>query len=153
MSPRETDTLQQLRDIREIEQLRIRYCDAADQADAALMRAVFHPDATDEHASMFADPIDELVPKMMQMHERFSLTQHSLSNIVIAVDGDAADSRCQVTAHHRYEADGQSYHLIAGGHYVDRIERRDGAWRIARRVTHMDWSLTHRIEDGLPSPF
>jgi hypothetical protein len=29
---------------------------------------------------------------------------------------------------------------IGGGRYVDRLERRDGAWKIAMRCTIMEWS-------------
>ena len=28
-----------------------------------------------------------------------------------------------------------------GGRYLDRLERRDGAWRISERVVVHDWSL------------
>jgi hypothetical protein len=136
-----------------ITQVLIRYCDAADSADEALLRSVFHADGSDEHAGMFAGKIDELAPMMVKMHERFTLTQHSIDNIAIEVDGDVAHSRCRITAHHRYEVDGQAYHLIAGGRYIDRFEKRGGEWRIAHRLTYMDWTLTHRVEDGLPSPF
>ncbi|MDB5988028.1 MAG: hypothetical protein JWR16_3081 [Nevskia sp.] len=155
MSKTENSALQTLIDKDQIQQVLIRYCDAADRADEALLRSVFHPEGTDEHAGMFAGAIDELAPMMIKMHDKFSVTQHSIGNIVIDVDGDGevAQSRCQITAHHRYEVDGQHYHLVAGGRYLDHLEKRDGEWRIASRVTHMDWSLTHRIEAGLPSPF
>jgi hypothetical protein len=30
----------------------------------------------------------------------------------------------------------------AGARYIDRFERRDGEWRIARRVAVIDWYVT-----------
>ena len=33
--------------------------------------------------------------------------------------------------------------MIAAVRYVDRMERRDGEWRIAKRVMVLDW---HRVE-------
>jgi ketosteroid isomerase-like protein len=153
MVANDTVTLQGLLDKNSIEQVLIRYCEAADAADENLLRSVFHVDGTDEHAGMFAGTIDELAPKMVKMHDKFSLTQHIVSNVVIELKGDIAHSRCQVTAHHRYEEQGKSYHLTAGGRYLDRLEKREGEWRIAHRNTHMDWSLTHLVDDSLPSPF
>ncbi len=29
---------------------------------------------------------------------------------------------------------------VLGGRYIDRFERRDGEWRIARRVLLLDWT-------------
>jgi len=152
MSAIDAASLQNLLDKDAIEQVLIRYCEAADTADEALLRCVFHVDGIDEHAGMFAGTIDELAPKMVKMHEKFSVTQHLISNVVINIKGDIANTRCQITAHHRYQDQGKPYHLVAGGRYNDRLEKRDGVWRIAHRITHMDWSLTQPVEENLPYP-
>ena len=39
---------------------------------------------------------------------------------------------------------------VAGGRYVDRLERRDGAWRIALRCNAVEWS---GMIPTLPIPF
>jgi len=138
---------------RRIKKVLYRYCEANDSADYALLLTVFHPDATDEHVGIVSGPISEVLPKMASMRKRFSATQHVLSNIDIEVDGAIASSRCQVAAHHCFESDGQSYHLVAHGRFIDRLELRNSEWRIARRVAHTDFMLTRRIETTLPSPF
>jgi len=153
MTKNDAALLQELLDKNAIEQVLIRYCDAADTADESLMRSVFHIDGTDEHAGMFSGTIDELAPKMAQMHKKFSFTQHLVSNIVIAVENDSASSRCKITAHHRYEQQGKPYHLVAVGRYIDRFEKRKGEWRIAHRTTYMDWHLTQPVDENLPYPF
>jgi SnoaL-like domain len=145
--------LQTLLEQRRIEKVLYRYCDANDTADEAMLRSVFHPDATDEHVGIFSGSIAEVLPTMSAMRKRFSATLHVLSNIDIEVEGNVASSRCQVAAHHCYEADGQPYHLVAHGRFIDRLELREGEWRIARRVAHTDFILTQRVEKGLPSPF
>jgi len=149
----DAELLLKLLDKNAIEQVLVRYCDAADTADESLMRSVFHADGTDEHAGMFSGTINELAPKMAQMHKKFSFTQHLVSNIDIDVEANNARSRCKVTAHHRYEQEGKLYHLVAGGRYIDTFEKRDGVWRIAHRTTYMDWHLTQKVDENLPFPF
>jgi len=39
-------------------------------------------------------------------------------------------------------ADGQQTDMVLGLRYVDRFERRSGAWRIAARVCAFDWTVT-----------
>jgi hypothetical protein len=36
---------------------------------------------------------------------------------------------------------GQTQDFIYGGRYVDRLEKRNGIWRIAKRTVVMDWNL------------
>ncbi len=136
-----------------IEKVLYRYCDANDTADETMLRSVFHPDATDEHVGIFSGPIAEVIPTMTKMRARFSATQHVLSNIDIEIEGAIANSRCQVAAHHCYETDGQPYHLVAHGRFIDRLELRHGEWRISSRVAHTDFMLTRRIDTTLPLPF
>ena len=39
---------------------------------------------------------------------------------------------------------------MAGGRYIDRLERRDGAWKIALRTNAIEWS---GLVPTLPIPF
>ena len=43
-------------------------------------------------------------------------------------------------AFHPVPRDGGEVHALAGGRYLDRFERRDGAWKIADRRVVMDLS-------------
>ena len=143
------DICQQLKDKDEIMAVLVRYTKAADSTDGeALMRSVFHSDATDEHAGMFSGKMADLIPKMMELRKLFNIMQHVISNFSIKLDGDFADTECYVTGTQGYLKDGKQYFWLAGGRYVDRFERRNGEWRILRRVSHVDWS---RIECPDPS--
>jgi hypothetical protein len=33
----------------------------------------------------------------------------------------------------------EKYDLVAGARYIDRMEKRNDEWRIARRVVQIDW--------------
>lgn len=147
------DICQQLQDKEEIGAVLVRYCRGADYGDEAILRSVFHPDATDDHAGMYGGKIEELLPTAVRMSKQFSVIRHALSNVSIKLDGDAADAESYVVATHVFEKDGETYHWLAGGRYIDRFERRNGEWRIFKRITHMDWSRIERIDPDMPKPF
>jgi hypothetical protein len=134
----------------QIEETLIRYCRGVDRPDWELVRSAFHPDATDEHAGFYSGKIDDIIPTMMAMRRRLLLTTHALSNISIRVEGNKAHSECYVTAYHRYMHEGSEYEWLAASHYIDRHEKRAGAWKIAHRNTVIDWSRVTRIEQKEP---
>lgn len=61
---------------------------------------------------------------------------HMVSNVMIEVNGDRAVSECHFLAHHRRAREGAAGEEedVLKGRYLDRFERRDGAWRIANRT-------------------
>jgi hypothetical protein len=142
--------VQAMLDRLEIEEVLLRYCRACDRVDEKLLRAVFHPDATDEYVGLFSGNIQEGVPTMMKMRRRFLLTTHTLSNISIEVEGSTARSESYVQALHRFERDGAEYEWVAGGRYLDRHEKRGGVWKIAHRQTLIDWGRISRVEEKNP---
>jgi hypothetical protein len=111
-----------------------------DRCDKALLLSVFHPDATDDHggfkgtATEFVDWVTGLLPTM----ER---TQHLIGNVLIEVSGDrAVGEACFVANHDMTDGAGRPVRMIAAGRYLDRFERRDGAWKIAHRHAVYDWN-------------
>ena len=72
------------------------------------------------------------------MHERGqSATLHNLLNHTCDVAGDVAHTETYYlyTARNRDETN-----WLAGGRYIDRLARRDGAWKIALRINAIEWS-------------
>ena len=72
-------------------------------------------------------------------------TQHALSNILIEVAGDRARAETYCHAFHEFDGDGGGggcggREMVVGGRYLDYLERREGAWRIAHRTYVMDWN-------------
>jgi hypothetical protein len=82
------------------------------------------------------------------MHEQGQIaTQHDLLNHTCDIDGDTAHSELYYVFVGRNRDDSN---WIAGGRYLDRLERRDGAWRIALRTTVIEWS---GLLPTMPIPF
>lgn len=42
--------------------------------------------------------------------------------------------------------------MMTASRYVDRIERRDGEWRVAHRTLVHEWKQIFELPDGSPSP-
>ena len=115
-----------------------RYTRGVDRHDRDLVLSAYHPDALATYGSFEGGP-EEVVEWANTGHERtFVAHQHCISNISIELDGDAAHTE---TYFHivlrRKVGDGID---VLGGRYLDRFERREDEWRIARRVCIMDWT-------------
>jgi hypothetical protein len=128
---------------REIEDVLHRYCRGIDRLDLEAVRDCYWPDATDSHGG-FAGTRDEFVDWVAKLLPRFESTMHFLGNVLIEVAGDAAVAESYALAFHRSPDPRPSLNLVVGVRYVDRFERRRGAWKIARRVCVTEWS---RVDD------
>jgi hypothetical protein len=112
-----------------------------DRLDRDLIVSGYHPDGFDDHNSFrggpeaFADWVLEVLP-------HFQATHHFLGQCRIELEGDVAHVETYCDAHHVSHPDdaGVIRDMVLGLRYVDRFERRDGEWRIARRVCAFDWS-------------
>jgi ketosteroid isomerase-like protein len=127
-----------------IKRVILRYCRAVDRIDLPLLRSCYHPDAIEEHGS-FSGSVDEYVAWVASLLEKFDMTMHLVGNVLVECDGpDSARAETYGLAFHRGDPDTPSRNLTTGFRYVDRFERRDGEWRIARRVAITEWS---RLDD------
>lgn len=117
-----------------------RYCRGCDRADEAAIRSCFHPDSAHRHGG-FEGQSSDFVTFAMDVVRPLLMCKHMLSNITIALDGDVAHSECHYFAYQR-SRDGDSgveEDFFSGGRYLDRFERRDGIWRISRRLGLLDF--------------
>ncbi|WP_021591782.1 nuclear transport factor 2 family protein [Actinomadura welshii] len=137
------------------------YAHCVDRRRWDLLDQVFHPDATWWVSSIGTD--NHWRDAMESSRELFAValdaTHHQVGNILISLDGAAADTEALITAYHRVRADaplggmfggtGSPYDLFAGGRYLDRWELRDGAWKIARRRVASEWRHLQPASDGI----
>ena len=122
-----------------------RYARGVDRGDAELLGSAYHEDATEDHAGGYIGPVDGLLPFLEAAHAPFPGYQRYVSNFTIEIDGDEAHSECYYLCVLR--SDGGTM-MLSGGRYVDRLERRDGEWRIAARVVVIEWGGA--FDGGLP---
>lgn len=139
--------LQRLLDEAAVKTLHIRYCRGVDRLDWDLVRSCYHPDGTDDHGS-YKGGIDGFIAWASVGLPRFESTTHFTGNQLVEVDGDSAWAEHYAIVFHRRPAtaDAPAADLIANVRYVDRVERRDGEWRIAERVVLADANKIETIE-------
>lgn len=146
--------LQRLIDKDQIRDAMLRYCRGIDRRQWDVARSVFFDDATDHHGD-FKGGIDEFFTWIQPQHDQVAKSSHMLGNMLIefASDGvavvesyfvvnlelgpEASGHRKQFVADAAKEAPGR-VKLDVYGRYVDRFEKRDGDWRVARRQVVFD---------------
>jgi len=115
----------------------MRFCRGMDRFDRDLFLSAFHPSAEIAAGDFVGGPAD-LYEWAHHMHERGQIaTQHNLLNNTCDIDGDTAHSETYYLFAAR-NLDESNW--IAGGRYFDRLERRDGQWRIMLRTNAIEWS-------------
>lgn len=116
-----------------------RYARGIDRLDFDLVRSCYHADAYDDHGA-FAGTVEEFIAAAATFLARWTATQHFMGNMLIELDGDVARAETYAVAYHRREdADGNGKDDVMGIRYVDRFEKRDGAWKIGYRVVATEW--------------
>jgi SnoaL-like domain len=139
--------VQELRDRQAIEDLLATYSRGIDRLDRALLLSVYHPDAIDDHGVFIGTP-EEFVDWAIAMHTATHFShQHCILNHTCELDGDLAHTETY------YMFVGMNRAGIpmsmAGGRYIDRMEKRNGRWGIAARVCVRDWAPLKEICDSL----
>jgi len=111
-----------------------RYATAIDTHELELLREVFTPDATEDFRRLGtkAEGVDAIIAFIGSAIERWSATQHSITNIV--VDGERCS--CYFVAVH-VKPEGGLFEV--GGAYYDRLVYTDAGPRIAERILEPIW--------------
>jgi SnoaL-like domain len=125
----------------------VRYCHGVDRCDLGLLKSAFWPDGTADYGTSVLPShgfCEGLVPLLLAM----TSTMHNLSNILISLDGDRARAMSNCVAYHQTGGPEGPAELIAGGRYLDDLEKRGGEWRIFSRVYVLDWSRTGPSSHG-----
>lgn len=130
----------------EIADVIYRYARGIDRMDFDLVRSCYHADAYDDHGSM-KGTVEEFIAAAASFLTRWTVTQHFMGNMLIEVDGERARAETYAVAYHRREdAEGNGKDDVMGIRYVDRFERRDGAWKIAHRVVATEWRRVDAVK-------
>lgn len=125
----------------------LRFSRGLDRFDRELFLSAFHADAVIAAGPFVGGP-RELYDWAAKLHEQGqSATHHNLLNHACDLDGDQAHTETYYLFVGRNRDD---TNWIAGGRYIDRLERREGVWKIALRTNAIEWS---GMVPTLPIPF
>ena len=114
-----------------------RYGRGIDRHDEDLLRSVFHADAIDNHGDA-THGREEFIRWGHEWHEDVSVAHsHQMTSHISDVAGNEAHALTYVIFC-LARKDGVTLH-IGGGRYIDRLQCRDGVWRIIVRRITIDW--------------
>jgi hypothetical protein len=107
-----------------------------DRHDTALLTSAYHDNGIDEHGTMTVSGPD-YGAWANAVHAATSQTHlHNITTHTCEIDGDEAHAESYVLVA-LLANDGNSTTMMCG-RYIDRLERRDGAWKIAVRRSTVD---------------
>jgi len=137
MSQDKLARLEQLLDRQDIVDCLTRFSRGMDRFDREVFLSAFHSDAVIAAGPFVGGPV-QLFEWASRLHEQGqSATHHNLMNITCDIDGDVAHTETYYlfVGRNRDETN-----WIAGGRYIDRLERRAGEWKVALRTNAIEWS-------------
>jgi hypothetical protein len=139
--------LERLADREDILDCLIRFSRGMDRFDRELFLSAFHPDATIAAGVFVGGPV-ALYDWASVLHDQGQVTtHHNLLNYTCEIERNTAHTETYYLFVGRNR---DATNWIAGGRYIDRLERRDGAWRIALRTNVIEWS---GMVPTMPLPF
>ncbi|MBA4864699.1 nuclear transport factor 2 family protein [Streptomyces sp. PSKA54] len=117
-----------------------RHARGHDRFDADLLTAAYHADGVDEHGHS-VNPGPAYANWANKVHAASAeLHTHNITTHTCEIDGDTAHCESYVLVA-LLGHDSSSAQLISG-RYLDRLERRDGTWKIVVRRSTVEWMLT-----------
>ncbi|MDO7843781.1 nuclear transport factor 2 family protein [Sphingomonas immobilis] len=127
--------VQRLIDESAIRHLLALYPRALDRQDSALLASLFHPDAVDDHGH-YNGPASGFVEWMKSGSRPGVHWTHHNGTQIIEIEGDVAQTETYCIALCRHGARGEAgfeKETFLRVRYLDRVEKREGKWKIAHR--------------------
>ncbi len=129
--------MERLLDRQDIVDCMSRMSRGADRLDKDLFLSAFHEDAIISTGPFVGGPEGLWQWSLELQQTAYSATAHYLLNHSFDFDGDTAHVETYFIF---VGCAGEETNLVAGGRYIDRFERRDGAWSIVMRNNFVEWS-------------
>jgi hypothetical protein len=115
-----------------------RYSRGLDRLDEELLSSAYHLDAADHHGGFRGHPKEFVEWATNLLRGEWDISLHVLDVNHVDIEGDMAHSECYVLfSQRRRDNEGLDF---GGARYIDRLERRNGEWRIAARQLIIDWT-------------
>jgi ketosteroid isomerase-like protein len=126
-----------------IKQLTVRFGRGIDRGDGDLIAATLHPDATIMMGPVRGVGREAAKALAASVRSNLKRSHHAISNQWFDIRGDRAIGETYAFAVVAMDVEGQELEAVNGGRYLDRFEKRDGAWKIAHRTLVMDFVSTN----------
>jgi hypothetical protein len=125
--------------IREVLEAYVHGCDRADRDAVA---DTYHEDSYDHHGPISGAGHQFATDCVQSLVDVWESCNHLLGQSRIKVTGDVAGAETLFFASQTRNQNGEMMMDQQKGRYVDRLERRDGVWRIKDRRCIQEWAMT-----------
>jgi hypothetical protein len=128
--------VQALLDKQAIREVMVRYFRGLDRGDPAMIASTYHPDAVADHGdrSFRGATIGGETLEWMRRKMNIVSGIHYVVNQTIHLDCDVAGSETYFFVLMLESNEGKDQTLQTTGRFLDRLERRNGEWKIVHRV-------------------
>jgi hypothetical protein len=124
-----------------------RWALARDTGDWENLRATAHPGAT-MTATWFDGTFDDFIEACQASWRKGSRSQHFLGGTVAEINGARALAQTRMSINVRSRLEGVEVDAVCTGRFFDRVERRDGVWRIAKRSVIYEKDRIDTVDPG-----
>jgi hypothetical protein len=115
-----------------------RYCRGIDRRELPYLREVYFEDATEDHGD-YRGSGKGFVDRPSTIDPRLEMVHHSLGQIMIDMKGSVALCETYFVCGLIYRpVSEEPYFADLRGRYLDRLEKRNGDWKISQRVAVLD---------------
>ena len=128
----------QIADRMAIEDVLYSHSRGLDRLDSDTIGAAYWPEAEVDYGSYKGNAQSFAGLVVAALGSQYELTRHCLGNTLIEFSGNNALSESTVQASHLLQ--GATEEMLFFGRYLDKLEKRDGHWKILHRQVVMDWS-------------
>ena len=105
---------------------------ARDTGDWETLRSTAHPGAQ-MTTTWFDGPFEDFIDSCIASWAKGSRSQHVLGGTVADIRGARAIAQTRMSINVRSRLDGVEVDAVCLGRFFDRVEKREGAWRIVKR--------------------
>ncbi|MGY4652585.1 nuclear transport factor 2 family protein [Mycobacterium sp. URHB0021] len=134
-----TDTgLQNMLDEFHLRTLVHAYCRAVDRGDLAQLRNLYHHDAVDTHGGFSAGSADDFLNQLAVSRPYIRSMLHHITAVNFAVSGYTSEGEIYTIATHTVVTGDGEVDVVVGGRYLDKYEKRNGAWKFVDRAIVTD---------------
>ena len=147
--------MQELLDKEEIRELLQNWGFWRDQGNWEKLKTTFHPEGT-MSVTWFSGRFDTFIRGSMEMRKTRSRSKHAILGSMIRLGGEPvtrAVSETNVLIAGRSVLDGVELDSTAWARFYDQLEKRDGVWRILKRVAIYEKDRFDPLVPGTPLPF
>jgi hypothetical protein len=152
MSPREgaiEARLQRLEDIEAIRRLLRQIARGTDRFDGALLAASIDADAVLDMGGTAPMTGLAFAAALKPPETPRPGRMHIITNELIDVEGDVASSETYILSCQDVLVDGVRKTRLRAGRYLDRFERRGGAWKLSARTMIDEWSRIDEVIEAV----